>query len=62
MERNVPEKYVILMQDMLSNKGAQWIRRKGQLQRGCAVAPHIGGEGTNTRIHDVCGRHCNLWR
>ena len=83
-ERNVPETYVNLIQDMytkndrLSNKGAQCSRRKRQLQRGCGVTPMIciepipiphtlgctdkRGEESNTRIRDVCGRHCTFWR
>ena len=56
----------------------QCSRRKRQLQCGCVVAPRIclepipiphthgctdrRGEERSTRIHDVCGRHCTLWR
>ena len=46
------------------------------LHQGSALSPYIytlyvphtngctnrGGEERSTRIHDVCGRHCTLWR
>ena len=80
-QRNVPEKYVKLIQDMY--RGCQTKVRSAAGESGSfnvdvglhqvsALSPYIflifmectdrRGEERSTRIHDVCGRHCTLWR
>ena len=71
-ERNVPEKYVKLIQDSAAGESDSFNVDVG-LHQGSALSPCIPiphthgctdrrGEERSTRIHDVCGRHCTLWR
>ena len=70
-----PYLFLILM-DAAKQRCA--VQQAKQLQCGCGVAPRIclepipiphthgctdrSGEKRSNRIHDVCGRHCTLWR
>ena len=73
-ERNVPEKYVKLIQDMYRGCQTKVRSAAGEsgsfnvdvgLHQGSALSPylfHRRGEERTTRIHYVCGRYCTLWR